>query len=76
MPLTDEWIKEQLKICEKAVPPGQLVRSSDARFIAAAREGYPLVLEEVQRLRRSKADMLALLEGMAANLTAMRKSFE
>ena len=51
MPLTDEWINEQLEICEKAVPPGQLVRSADTRFIAAAREGYPLVLKEVMRLR-------------------------
>ena len=52
MSLTDEWINEQLEICEKAVPPGQLVRSADARFIAAAREGYPLVLKEVLRLKR------------------------
>jgi len=56
MPLTNEWIKEQLEICEKAVPPGQLVRSADARFIAAAREGYPLVLKEVMRLRKQRCE--------------------
>ena len=71
-PLTDEWIKEQLKLCNEAtrgpwyastrpwvgmIEDGnhyfvaQDMLPRNAAFIAAAREGYPLVLEWVQELR-------------------------
>ena len=80
-PLTEEWIKEQLAICEAATdrpwwttdkiddpavwgPDGDLVAKcrgsvvleveawQNATFIAAAREGYPLVLKELASLRQ------------------------
>lgn len=86
MPLTDEWIEEQLKLCEEAtagpwgsyprwfqpryddatiidwniecspdLPGFRLLGSfeseANASLVAAAREGYPLVLEWLQELR-------------------------
>ena len=83
-PLTEQWIKQQLRLCEKAtkgpwvyqkhlgcknIGPREGIRKiygllyttglsdeaadrANARLAAEAREGYPLVLKEVQRLRR------------------------
>ena len=55
VPLTNEWIEEQLQMCATIAehplwryPSWQLL-SSD--FLAAAWKGYPLVLKEVMRLR-------------------------
>lgn len=78
-PLTDDWLREQLELCEKATvgpwhvgerggpagpfhslvtPTGQVVAgmidaTSDAQGIAAAHEGYPLVLRQYTRLRQA-----------------------
>jgi len=74
-PLTDEWIEDQLKLCEEATKGPWLAshgsgtghghlrvkatnhltpwmqRQADCHFIEAMREGYPLLLKEVLRLR-------------------------
>ena len=60
-PLTEEWIKEQLEICKMdsdwrkayGTPPFPSPQwfSIFTRFLAAAQEGYPLVLKEIQRLK-------------------------
>lgn len=81
-PLTDEWIKEQLELCEKATPgpwhigdrggpagpfhslvnpSGRVVAmmidsTSDAQSMAAARQGYPLVLTVLRIIARRWPD--------------------
>ena len=90
-PLTEQWIKEQLELCEKSTdrpwwttdkiddpavwgPDGDLVAKcrgsvvlgvearQNAIFIAAAREGYPLVLRELASLRQRHDELIERYE--------------
>jgi len=47
-PLTEEWIEEQQRLCEEATREGVNMNFA----VIALREGYPLVLKEVLRLKR------------------------
>lgn len=50
-PITNEWIEEQLKICNETKAHFTWARLS-GDFLAAAWNSYPAVLKELQRLRQ------------------------
>ena len=61
VPLTDEWINEQLAICKMdsdwreayGTPPFPSPQSFSVfrQFLTASQDGYALVLKEIQRLK-------------------------
>ena len=78
--MTDERIEQDLKIAEKAMPGLVAMDEWDvgipedcARFIAAARTGYPEALRELQEERRDYANLEKALWSFEAKLKEARR---
>jgi len=54
--MTDEEIKKALEICELNKPQNGAKGILDSEFTAAAREGWPKALKEIQRLKKQEKE--------------------